>query len=100
MKIQVEADDIMAPPERRFESDYSDHTQVFHDLVTAYPRTMLWGSDSPAYSYITKRRYPDGSIVDFKLEGTYEGETDVLEALPDSARMQVASVNTRHFLFG
>jgi hypothetical protein len=61
---------------------------------------MLWGSDSPAYSYITKRRYQDGSIVDFKLEGTYEMETAVLEALPETTRMQVAGVNTRRFLFG
>jgi predicted TIM-barrel fold metal-dependent hydrolase len=100
MKIQVEAEDIMAPPERRYKSDYTDHTKVFADLAKSFPKTMLWGSDSPAYSYITKRRYPDGSIVDFKLEGTYAMEAAVIDALPESKRYQIASKNTRHFLFG
>ena len=86
----------VAPPFSR----PSDHTKVFRDLVKAFPKTMLWGSDSPAYSYIAKRRYSDGSIVDFKLVGAYDMETAVIDALPGAKRYQVASRNTRRFLFG
>ena len=100
MKIQVEPDEILAPAPRRFESDYSDHRKVFADLVRAYPRTMLWGSDSPAYSYIEVRRYADGSIVNFTLQGTYEQERAALDAVSETERLTVASRNTRRFLFG
>jgi len=100
MEIQVEAEEIMARPERRFASDYSDHKAVFRDLVNAYPKTMLWGSDSPAYSYITKRLYPDGTIVQFGLRGTYAEEKATLDALPAGKRKVAANRNTLHYLFG
>ncbi len=99
MKIQVEPDEILAPPERRFSSDYSDYRAVFRDLVEAYPELMLWGSDSPAYTYLEKRRYPDGSTVEFTLRGSYELERAALDALPAPRRARVAGRNTRRFLF-
>jgi len=100
MKIQVEPDEILAPPERRFESDYAQFRQVFRDLASAYPDLMVWGSDSPAYTYIEKRRYPDGSYVSLNLQGTYELERAALDALPRAGRLRVANRNTRRFLFG
>lgn len=100
MKIQVEADEVLAPPERRYPSNYADHKAVFRDLVHSYPRTLVWGSDSPAYSYVTKRRYPDGTVVNFDLQGTYGMERDALDALPPPGKRRVSDTNTRRFLFG
>jgi predicted TIM-barrel fold metal-dependent hydrolase len=100
MKIQVQATEVIAPPERRFESDYGDYRAVFADLVKAYPRTMLWGSDAPAYTYIERRRYADGSWVNFRLQGSYAQEKAALDALSPAQRRQVANRNTLAFLFG
>jgi hypothetical protein len=100
MKIQIEPQEILAPPERRFASDYRDYRRVFADLVKAYPETMLWGSDSPFYTYIEPRRYPDGSTVNFVLQGSYEQERAALAALTPAQARQVANANTRRFLFG
>jgi len=100
MKIQIEPEEIVAPPERRFDSDYSDYRRVFRDLVQAYPDTMIWGSDSPAYTYIEKRRYPDGSTVDFVLRGTYEQERQALDVLSRAQQQRTANRNPREFLFG
>jgi hypothetical protein len=100
MKIQIEPQEILAPPARRFASDYADYRRVFSDLVRAYPDTMIWGSDSPAYTYIEKRRYADGSTVNFILRGSYEQEKAALDALTATQARQAANTNTRRFLFG
>ncbi len=100
MKIQVEAEEILAPPDRRFRSDYRNYKRVFADLVRAYPRTMLWGSDSPAYTYVERRRYADGSQVNFRLQGSYEQEKAALDSLPPRQRVAVGNHNTCRFLFG
>jgi hypothetical protein len=100
MKIQIEPQEILAPLARRFPSDYSDYRRVFGDLVRAYPDTMIWGSDSPAYTYIEKRRYADGSTVNFILCGSYEQEKAALNVLSPTQARQVANANPRRFLFG
>jgi len=100
MKIQIEPEEILAPPARRFPSDYTDYRRVFADLVQAYPRTLIWGSDSPAYTYIEKRRYPDGTTVNFALRGTYEQERAALAALSPELARRAGNLNPRAFLFG
>ena len=100
MKIQVEPEEILAPPERRFPSNYRDYKRVFGDLAQAYPATMLWGTDSPAYTYVERRKYADGSQVNFTLQGSYEMEKAALDSLDRKSRTMVANRNTRRFLFG
>ena len=100
MKIQIEVPpDVLAPPERRFDSDYSDFRKVFTDLAAAYGRTLICGTDSPAYSYFEKRRYADGTVVNFCLRCTYAQEKSALDAL-GKLRPAVANRNTCRFLFG
>lgn len=100
MKIQVEPEEILAPPDRRFASNYRNYKRVFSDLVRAYPTTMLWGSDSPAYTYVERRKYADGSQVNFTLQGSYEQEKAALDSLDPRRRLAVANRNTCRFLFG
>lgn len=104
LKIQVELvhtdSPVMAGPDRRFPTDYSDHCQVMRDLVAAFPGTIVWGTDSPAYSYICDRLASDGNVVEFRLKGTYEDEVVALDALDSDARTRACSTNTIEYLFG
>jgi beta-lactamase superfamily II metal-dependent hydrolase len=79
--------------------DYSDHTHVFQELVERYPTTMLWATDSPYHSYITRRHQGEGVYREFRLKGTYEEEKAAFDALSPTQRAQV-SENTVRFLFG
>ena len=104
LKIQVQAafegQSFMAPPGQRFDWDYSDHTVVMQRLMEKFPRTIVWGSDSPAYTYIVRRRQGRDSWLDVQLKGTYEEEKAALDALPPDARVLACSTNSLAFLFG
>lgn len=104
MKIQVqlahEGSAVMAPPGARFPADYSDYIQVTQALVEAYPDTIIWGTDSPAYSYICRRQQAEGVIEEFRLKATYEDEKAALDALTPEQRSRACNTNTLRWLFG
>lgn len=104
LKIQVqgayEGLTVMAQGKEQFSADYTDYQQVMRALVDAYPDTMLWGSDSPAYTYITRRKQAENYYVDFNYKATYEDEVAALTTLPDALRRRVGNENTLKFLFG
>jgi Amidohydrolase len=79
--------------------DYSDHIRFFQMLVELYPTTMIWASDSPYHSYITRRLQGEGVYREFRLKGTYEQEKAALDGLSTAQRAQV-NENTVRFLFG
>jgi predicted TIM-barrel fold metal-dependent hydrolase len=104
LKIQVqlayEQSPLTPPLAECIPANYADHTDVMRGLVERFPQTMIWGSDSPAYSYICRRQQAAGRVVEFRLKGTYEEERAALDALPRSVQVQVACGNTLDFLFG
>jgi hypothetical protein len=104
LKIQVQAAYEGAPfvagPEDRFDWDYSDHRRVMQSLVERFPDTILWGSDSPYYSFMVERYQGEGSLLAFAFKGTYEDEVAALRVLPKELQDRVASRNTAAFLFG
>ena len=79
--------------------DYDDHTRLFQQLVERYPTTLLWASDSPYHSYITRRLQGEGVYREFRLKGTYEEEVAAWRGLSDAQQRQV-NANTMTFLFG
>ncbi len=85
---------IIPPPSERFDSDYSRPDTVLADLAQAYPEKLLWGSDSPFYSYIGRTH--DGGIL--SLRSSYARESEYLNALPPEARNRITSDNTLMFL--
>jgi predicted TIM-barrel fold metal-dependent hydrolase len=103
LKIQVELtyhdSPLMALPPDRFDCDVSDHVKVMQALVAAFPETIIWGSDAPYHSYITRRLQGDGVYAEFRLKGTYEQEKAALDALTDAQRAQ-NNANALAFLFG
>jgi predicted TIM-barrel fold metal-dependent hydrolase len=104
LKIQVqlayENNPIMAPPQERWDWDYSSHIQIMRELVEHFPGTILWGSDAPAYAYICRRQQAPRSYVEFRLKANYEDEVAALQALAPEARKRVSATNIIRFLFG
>lgn len=104
MKIQVqlahEDSPVMASRQERFPSDYSNYLRVMVDLVAAFPETIIWGTDSPAYSYICDRLASDRHVVEFRLKGTYGDEVAGLNALPRPLRDKACCTNTIAYVFG
>ena len=103
LKIQVqlahENSPIMAGLADRLGSDYSNHLAVMKTLVERYPETIIWGSDAPYHSYITRRVQAEGYYFEFRLKGTYEEEKAALDALSPDERQRVG-LNALQFIFG
>jgi len=104
LKIQVrmvyEGNELMAHGADLFPADYADHTAVMRALAEAYPDTIIWGTDSPAYTYMIRRKQAEDYYVTFNLKGSYEDEVAALNALPVELRQQACNTNPLRFIFG
>jgi predicted TIM-barrel fold metal-dependent hydrolase len=87
--LAVQDNPIVASRERRFDSDYSRPAQVLRDLAQAYPNKLMWGSDSPYYSYVGVH---DGMTI--RLASTYAQEVSVVHALPLELQREIGETNT------
>jgi predicted TIM-barrel fold metal-dependent hydrolase len=103
LKIQVELayhdSPLMALPPDRIACDFSNHLEVMRALVERFPGTIIWGTDSPYHSYITRRLQGEGVYAEFRLKGTYEQEVEALAALTPAQQAQ-NNANALAFLFG
>ena len=99
-QLAYENSPIVTAESERLHADYSDHTKVMRSLVEAFPNTIIWGSDIPAYSYICKRKQGNGSFTDFRLKASYEDEILALNSTPENHRKKICGYNTLDFLFG
>jgi predicted TIM-barrel fold metal-dependent hydrolase len=103
LKIQVqlayENSRIVASPSERIDCDYSDHTKVMQALIEQFPKTIIWGTDSPAYSYICRRLQASGRYAQFQLKANYEDEKAVLDKISPGLRRQVSCTNSIAFIF-
>jgi predicted TIM-barrel fold metal-dependent hydrolase len=84
---------FIARTERRFAADYRDPAAVLHALAEAYPKKLLWGSDTPFHSYVA--READGLL---SLRSTYAEEIACLRAMPAAIQTAIAHDNTLAFL--
>ena len=78
----------VAVPARRFPADYRDPAAVLAALAAAYPRKLIWGSDSPFQSYVAVHH---GALL--SLRSTYEAEAACLHALPRPVQIAIAHDN-------
>lgn len=85
---------FLAEPERRFATDYSDPKTVLRDLAAAYPKKLIWGSDTPFQSFVADEE-SSGLI---SLRSTYEEEIDCVRSLPDDVQARVGCQNLLDFL--
>lgn len=84
---------FIAPRARRFPADYRDPAAVLHALAEAYPKKLMWGSDSPFQSYVASL----GDSV-LSLRSTVEAEVACVHALPDSLRPAIGCDNLLTYL--
>lgn len=84
---------IVAPEAERFSSDYARPEKVLADLADAYPEKLLWGSDSPFYSFVAGKG--DGQV---SLRSSYAREAACLKALSAKAVERVTATNILDFL--
>ncbi|NOY74355.1 MAG: amidohydrolase family protein [Kiritimatiellaeota bacterium] len=82
------------------DTDYTDHKEVMKTLCETCPDTLLWGTDSPAYSFHCRRAQGDGMVQDFSLTGAYEDEVAALKSVDREIRGRVSNANTLDFIFG
>jgi len=104
MKIQVElmrGEIGRALPAADFlDADYSDHRSVMRALCERFPETIIWGTDSPAYSWICRRKQAEGVWKEFALKAVYADEVAALGVLGPELRARVGGANALDFLFG
>jgi hypothetical protein len=104
MKIQVElmrGEIGKALPASEFlDADYSDHLAVMRALCGRFPETIIWGTDSPAYSWICRRQQGEGLYREFRLKAAYADEIAALRALAPELQRRVSGANPLDFLFG
>lgn len=91
--LAVKDNPSVAPKVRRFQSDYKRPDRVLRDLAEAYPDKLMWGTDSPAFSWLANI---DGERSE--LLSSYEEEVACLEALTPAQRTINCKRNTLDFL--
>lgn len=105
LKIQVDlvnqllADGVLSHSSL-IDADFSDHRRVMRTLCEMYPKTIVWGTDSPAYTFHCTRLQGDGNAQEFSLTGRYEDEVEALDSLNRELRGKVSNGNTLNFIFG
>lgn len=77
----------VAPPSRRFPTDYTRPEIVLRDLAGAYPDHLIWGSDSPYYSFADQ-------ASGLSLFSTYAAEAACLDFLQEDIQRKVSWDNT------
>lgn len=79
---------FIAAKGRRFAADYRDPTSVLHSLAEAYPRKLIWGSDTPFQTFIENTK-----TSTLSLRSSYKEEVDCVRALPGAWREKIAHDN-------
>jgi hypothetical protein len=69
-------------------------------MMEQFPDTIIWGTDSPASSYICRRKKREGEFFEFRCKGNYEDEKDALDALCPEMKKKACNENSIKFLFG
>jgi predicted TIM-barrel fold metal-dependent hydrolase len=99
-KLAMQNSPAVASEKIRFSANYSDPLSVMKRLVESYPKTILWGSDTPFYYWIQKYYTGDGTLVQDRLQCGYKEETQLLKNLPAEMRKRIAYENIMRFIFG
>lgn len=93
--LAVQDHPAIAPKENRFDTDYTRPAQVLRELGEAYPDKLMWGSDSPYYSFVAEI---GGEVL--SLRSSYALEVQALRVLPLDMQQRFGETNTLDFLNG
>jgi predicted TIM-barrel fold metal-dependent hydrolase len=89
---------VVAAAPHRFRADYRRHAAALEKLATAYPDTLLWGSDAP-YS-LFKSRFFDAKGREQRVDLPCDPQTEAREfnKLPAEVRARIGQANTLRWL--
>ena len=82
------------------DADYGDPDAVHAAMCRQYGARLLWGTDSPAFAYICRRKLTRTRWQRFEYRGTYEEEVRLLRNRPPAVRRRLTGANPLQFLFG
>lgn len=83
----------VAVVKERFPANYSNPAKVLLELAKAYLDKLIWGTDSPYYSWIENSH---GKKL--RLVSSYADEWACVEALPESMIKAITQTNTLNWL--
>lgn len=82
------------------DADFMDVDAVFGVLCEQYGQRLIWGSDSPAFSYICRRKLNATEWQHFRYKAVYLDEVERLRRCSEDMQRRIANSNTLGFLFG
>lgn len=83
-ELAMQESPVVALPERRFAANYAQPAQVLRALAEAFQGSILWGSDSPYYSYAGAFQ---GETL--ALLSSFERESGFYHSLPDELKSRI-----------
>ena len=99
-KLAKQNSPSVAAQKHRFVANYNKPRSVMKKLAEAYPKTMLWGSDTPFNYWIQKYYTADGKLVEDRLDCGYREEMGLVNNLPKSIKTNITYKNNLRYLFG
>ncbi len=91
---------VVASKKNRFPAPYSKPEKAMLTIAEEYPDTMLWGTDSPYYSFMGRFTNAAGKTIITRLQCDAEKEMGILKKLPENIRQRIGHDNTVCYLFG
>ncbi|NQU39885.1 MAG: amidohydrolase family protein [Lentisphaerae bacterium] len=97
--VKMESTSVAAKP-HRFPTAYRQCAKAMAAIATAYPDTMMWGTDSPYYCFMSRFTDDKGHTQISKLKCDTDAEITTFRKLPATMQRRIGYDNTIRFLFG
>jgi len=88
-KIAVDGSPVVPPKGQRVDADYTRPVQVLQTIHSMLNGKYMWGSDNPYMAWCDDK---------LRLTFTYKDEADVLHALPEKIKIDMATTAPRNWL--
>jgi predicted TIM-barrel fold metal-dependent hydrolase len=98
-QLAVQDSPSIADRDERFDADYDKPLEALKQLAEAYPQTLCWGTDTPAYYYINRWVDDRGRMHRSNLKCDWDVEVLALKKLDDKTRRRLAHDNPLRLLF-
>ncbi len=97
--VQQQSPAVAAKPDR-FVAPYRRPADVLRRLAAAYPDTLMYGSDSPYYSFMSRFTNSEGKTTIIKLTCDTDAEIKGYRTLCPAVRARIGIQNPLRYLFG
>ncbi|MBC8453536.1 amidohydrolase family protein [PVC group bacterium] len=96
--VQQNSPAVAAKPQR-FPAPYTQPAKVMQKLADAFTQTMLWGTDTPAYCWMSRFTNAAGETKIMQLKCDTDAEINTFKKLPEKTRQRIGYDNTISYLF-